>query len=98
MMDQRAVDHLLPRRESDPKFGEYLDRLGISGLQTLGVVEIAAALVQYFARAAGYSLQTAAMIAVGLLTLAAARAPVVRRHPRSIAALSTLLAPAMLML
>jgi signal transduction histidine kinase len=98
MMDQRAVDHLLPRRESDPKFGEYLDRLGISGLQTLGVVEIAAALVQYFARAAGYSLQTAAMIAVGLLTLAAAGAPLVRRHPRSIAALSTLLAPAMLML
>jgi signal transduction histidine kinase len=98
MIFQRTLDHLLPRCESDPKFREFLVRLGVSGLDTLGIVEIAAALVQYFARGAGHLPQTGAMIAAGLLTLGAARVPSVRRYPRLIAALSALLAPSMLTL
>ena len=98
MSYRRTRDHLLPSLEADPKFREYLGRLGVSGLRVLGIVEIAAALVQYFARAAGFLPQTAAMIAVGLLTLGVTRISAASRSPRLFAALSALLAPAMLLL
>src|SRR3954453_7658542 len=49
---QRARDHLLPRHERDPQFREYLTRLSASGLQTLGIVVIAAALLLHVGRLA----------------------------------------------
>lgn len=85
---QRSLDHLLPRWESDPRFRETLARVGVSGLMTLGIVEIAAALVE----------QSAAMALVGLLTIAATRLGRVRRHARAIAVASTVTGPALAIL
>src|SRR5690242_1813204 len=91
---RRSIDHLFPRCESDPKLHEYLDRLGTSGLLTLGTVEMAAALVQYFARGdSAWLLRSGAMAMAGALTLAATR---VGRRSRLLAWLSALLAPAAL--
>jgi signal transduction histidine kinase len=98
---QRARDHLLPQGEQDPRFRDYLSRLSASGLQTLGIVEIAAALLLHVGRmAAGAARwqETAAMAAAGGLTLAFSRLSWGRRYPRLIAALSVWLAPALLML
>src|SRR5256885_12911011 len=52
MVLQRARDHLLPKHERDPQFREYLTRLSASGLQTLGIVVIAAALLLHVGRLA----------------------------------------------
>jgi signal transduction histidine kinase len=84
MIFQRTLDHLLPRSESDAKFREYVGRLAVSGLVTLAIVEIAAALVQ----------RSALMVAIAALTLAAARIGRARRYPRAIGALSVLLGAA----
>jgi signal transduction histidine kinase len=97
---QRTLDHLLPARESDAGFRGYLERLSASGLRTLGVVEVAAALVQHFGRAdaGGMRLpQLAAMVVVGLLTLAAPRVAWGRGAPRLVGWLSAWLAPAVLL-
>lgn len=97
---QRTLNHLLPKCESDPKFRDYLARLGASGLQTLAFIEIAAATVQYFGRTvnrSGRLLESAAMAAVGVLTLAATRVPWAQRHPRLVGAISAWLGPALLM-
>src|SRR4051794_35339772 len=93
---RRTFDYLVPRCEHDAQLREYLDRLATSGLLTLGAVEIAAAVVQHFARGvAAWLPQTAAMAGVGVLTLAVTR---LGRRPRMAAWLSALLAPAMLLL
>lgn len=88
MLRQRILDHLLPRSESDPKFRESIARVGLSGLVTLGIVEIAAALVE----------QSAAMAVVGVLTILATRIHWTRRSPRAVAAVSAVAGPAMAIL
>src|SRR3954447_21115914 len=98
---QRARDHLLPKHERDPHFREHLTRLSVSGLQTLGIVVIAAALLLHVGRlAAGAARwpETAAMASAGVLTLAFSRLSWPRRHPRLVAAAAVWLAPALLML
>jgi signal transduction histidine kinase len=98
---QRARDHLLPKHERDPQFREYLTRLSAAGLQTLGIVLIAAALLLYVGRlAAGQARwsETEAMAAAGVLTLAVSRLSWGRRHPRLLAVMAVWLAPALLML
>src|SRR3954467_5227501 len=98
---QRARDHLLPKHERDPQFREHLTRLSASGLQTLGIVVIAAALLLHVGRlAAGAArrAETAAMAASGVLTLALSRLSWARRHPRLLAGVGVWLPPALLML
>jgi signal transduction histidine kinase len=97
---QRTLDHLLPARESDSGFRGYLTRLSASGLKTLGVVEVAAALVQHVGRADAEGMrlpQLAAMVAIGLLTLVAPMFAWGRRAPRLVGWLSAWLAPAILL-
>jgi signal transduction histidine kinase len=71
--------------ETDLKFREHVGRLGASGLQTLGLVEIALAAVLRDWPG------SAVMAAVGLLTIAAGRA---RRWPRLAGVVSVWLAAA----
>jgi signal transduction histidine kinase len=95
----RVRQHLLPREE-DPRFREHLARLSATGLDTLGVVEIAAAVLLYAGRlASGLPRwpETLAMLGVGLLTLGFARAGA-NRYPRAFAAGSVWLGAALLTL
>src|SRR5689334_18698409 len=97
---QRTLDHLLPARETDSGFLGYLGRLSVSGLKTLGVVEVAAALVQHVGRAdaGGVRLpQLAAMSAIGLLTLGVASLSWGRKVPRLIGWVSAWLATTVLL-
>jgi signal transduction histidine kinase len=97
---QRTLDHLLPARETDSGFLGYLGRLSVSGLKTLGVVEVAAALVQHVGRAdaGGVRLpQLAAMTAIGLLTLGVASLSWGRKVPRLIGWVSAWLATTVLL-
>jgi len=87
MIVQRTLDHLLPRSESDPKFREYICRVAVSGLMTLGIVEVAAALVKNVPLAAG----------IGLATALATQVRWGRRYPRAVGALSALAAPLLLL-
>jgi signal transduction histidine kinase len=101
MFIRRTLAHLLPRREEDPRFGEHLIRLGISGLRTLAIVELAVAVALFAARAAGANgglLQAAGLAAIGLLTLLASRTPRTQRYPRAIGAVSAWAGPAILVL
>jgi two-component system NtrC family sensor kinase len=98
---QTTRNYLLPRCECDVKLREYLIRLSASGLRTLAVVEIAAAMLLHFGRmAAGAARwpQTLSLVGVGVLTLAMAKLPAGRRFPRLMCALSVWLGAALLML
>lgn len=103
---QELLDYLAPRSERDPKFKEYLRSLGQPGLRMLAIVEIAIPMFMMGGRAAlmpgsaldpGRLWQTAAAVAVGLLTLAISAAPVSRRYPRLLACVSAFVAPTALM-
>src|SRR3954471_2345106 len=98
-------EQLLPRFERDPRFLDFLRRLSWQGLQTIAIVEIAAALLLQFGRMtvggeavnAPRLLQTAVVVGAGLVTLALARIPWSRRHPRLLAGFSVWLAPVLLL-
>ena len=99
-------EQLRPPAESDPKFRQYLARLAVPGVQILGVVEIAAALLLQFCRMtmdrqpAGSALwwQTGAMVGVGLLTLLLGRFRPMRATPRLLGACSAWAAASLLLL
>lgn len=96
----RVRRHLLPRWEVDPAFRAHIGRLSASGLQTLGVIEIAAAALLHLSRlAAGapHWAETLAVLGVGLATLGFAKLGR-ERHARALAAGSVWLASALLIL
>jgi signal transduction histidine kinase len=100
MVFTRVRQHLLPNGERDASLGEYLARLSAAGLQTLAVVEIAAALLLHVSRMAAEGprwAETLAMLGAGLVTLGFARLGPVRLA-RAFAAGSVWLASASLML
>src|SRR5690349_16038829 len=95
---------LLPRAERDPRFREYVRRLSYPGLQTVAAIEIAVPILMQFGRLAmdtgspalSTLSQSAAMMAVGLLTLGVSFLRFSRRHARLLAALSAWLAASLL--
>lgn len=99
-------EQLVPPREHDARFREYLARLGVPGVQILAIVEIAAALLLHFCRvtmdrqAPGAALwwQTGAMAAVGLLTFLLARLRPTCTFPRLLGACSAWAAASLLLL
>jgi signal transduction histidine kinase len=85
--------------EEDAGFREYLSMLSRTGLQTLGFVEIAAAVLLALPHAAGPGArlrQMAATVGIGVLTLAISRLRWSRAYPRLLAAISAWAAPAAL--
>jgi len=98
-------EQLLPAAERDEKFREYMGRISMPGLETLGVVEIAAPVLLELGRIAMNSAEAfapariwrvIAVMLVGLATLAVSRARWSRSHARLIAALSAWLAATVL--
>src|SRR5690349_3635279 len=94
----RVRQHLLPSR--DPRVREHLSRLSASGLETLGWVEIAAALLLYVSRlAAGMPRwpESLSTLGVGLVTLGLWHSGK-GRYAQALAAGSVWLAAALLMI
>src|SRR3954464_5660655 len=94
----RVRQHLLPNYEGEPKLHEFLARLSAAGLQTLAVVEIAAAALLHLSRVAAGGArwgETLAMLGVGLVTLGLAKLGG-DRYARAFAAGSVWLASALL--
>lgn len=98
-------ERLLPAEERDERFREYLTRISAPGVEMLGMVEIAAPILLEVGRvavnpAASFAPEglwnLVAVIAVGIATLAIARAPWSRRHARFMAGISAWLSVAVL--
>ena len=106
MTVQDIRKHLLPKTETDPQFREHIQRLSASGLEMLAMAEMAVPLFLLGGRMVltpesayepGRLWQAFAMIAIGVLTLAASRWGWALRNGRLLAALSAWAAPAALL-
>lgn len=96
----RVRRFLLPSRPQDPKLRDHLARLAASAVETLGVVELATAVLLFLSRLAAGGprwAETLAIFGVGLATLGFARIASGHR-PRAFAAGSVWLASVLLML